>query len=93
MYKRYVLESKKFPPPSGAYSRGIIEEFGDGLYIAHFAGLIGLNHESGELPKGIVNQTEKALDNLGMLLAEIGWGYTNLSELPATKVAGVLVFV
>ena len=68
-----IIESDKAPAAIGPYSQAI--EANGMLYIS---GQIPINRENGEIPEGIIAQTDQALKNIGHILAEASYTYTDV---------------
>jgi reactive intermediate/imine deaminase len=73
--KRHIMAEGAAPPPRTArYSHAV--EAGGWL---HVTGQLPVNPDdpSGPLPEGITAQTEMAFRNLGIILAEAGFGFAD----------------
>ncbi len=71
---RLVVDTPDAPPAIGPYSQAI--RVGHTVYLA---GQLGLDVESGELVEGgIVEETRKAMDNLGAVLRAAGLGFEDV---------------
>jgi len=64
------IKTNKAPAAIGPYSQGVI--FGDLIFLS---GQIPINPESGELVKGIKDETVQVLENIKALLSEAGSGF------------------
>lgn len=62
-----AIHTDKAPAAVGPYSQAI--QVGEFLYVS---GQLGVNPESGELAKGIEEQTKQALNNMKEILNEAG---------------------
>lgn len=67
------ITSDKAPAPIGPYSHAKMDSQGT-LYIS---GQLGMDRD-GRLAEGVENQTRKALENMGLILAEAGYSYENV---------------
>ena len=61
------LQTKNAPAPAGPYSQGIVAG-----NIILTAGQVGVNPATGEMPKGVAEQTKQALENIRTILKEAG---------------------
>lgn len=68
-----IINSTKAPEAIGPYSQAI--EANGTLYIS---GQIPINRENGNISEGITAQTEQVLKNIGHILAEAGYEYTDI---------------
>ncbi|CAJ0558196.1 unnamed protein product, partial [Mesorhabditis spiculigera] len=73
---RQVIHSDKAPAAIGPYSQAI--RAGNTLYLS---GSLGIKPESGELEKGIKDQTHQSLRNIGEVLKAAGAGYENVVKM------------
>ncbi len=82
---RTVVTSDRAPAPLGAYSVGMTASAGRLLYVA---GQVGLD-ASGSLvgPGDASAQTRQVLENIGIILAAAGAGFSNVVEF-TTYVVG-----
>ena len=65
--QKVTFKSEKGPKPVGPYSSAAW--FGD---IAFLSGIIPVDPQTGEHPEGIEEQARRALNNAGIVLAEMG---------------------
>lgn len=70
-----IIVSTKAPAAIGPYSQAI--EANNTLYIS---GQIPINRENGEIPVGIIAQTDQVLKNIGFILAEAGYTYADVTK-------------
>lgn len=68
-----IIESAQAPAAIGPYSQAI--EANGTLYIS---GQIPINRENGEIAEGIIAQTEQVMKNIGYILAEAGYQYSDV---------------
>ena len=68
-----IIKSDKAPAAIGPYSQAI--EASGMLYIS---GQIPINRENGEIAESITAQTEQVLKNIGYILKEAEYGYTDV---------------
>ena len=73
-----IISTKKAPGAIGPYSQAVIVN--DVIYTS---GQIPVNPETGEIPDGIENQTNRALQNVKAILEEAG---TSLDKVFKTTV-------
>jgi len=66
------VKSSGAPAPIGPYSQGV------DAGAVYCSGQIGVDPSSGELEKGVVAQTTRALSNLQAVLAEVGLGLNHV---------------
>ena len=71
MIKRII--SDKAPAAVGPYVHAV--EAGNTIYCS---GQLGLIPETGELPEGIEAQTVQSLENLGLVLKDAGYDFSNV---------------
>jgi 2-iminobutanoate/2-iminopropanoate deaminase len=65
--------------PSGnlPYSKAVIHDL---KYSMELAGQVGIN-PSGKLVEGIENQTIQTMENIGKILAEVGWDFSSIIKV------------
>ncbi|MFQ3579801.1 MAG: RidA family protein [Bacteroidales bacterium] len=68
-----VINTPNAPKAIGPYSQAI--EINRMLFIS---GQIPVNPETGEIPDGIQAQTEQVMKNIGAILHEAGYDYSNV---------------
>ncbi|HOK38583.1 MAG TPA: RidA family protein [Bacteroidales bacterium] len=68
-----VISTSKAPKAIGPYSQAI--EINGMLFIS---GQIPVNPETGEIPEGIQAQTEQVMKNIGVILKDAGYDYSNV---------------
>ncbi|MEJ5267359.1 MAG: RidA family protein [Bacteroidales bacterium] len=68
-----VISTSKAPKAIGPYSQAI--EINGMLFIS---GQIPVNPETGEIPEGIQAQTEQVMKNIGAILKDAGYDYSNV---------------
>ncbi|NTV23140.1 MAG: RidA family protein [Nanoarchaeota archaeon] len=73
MTTRFILPNKQ--PP---YSKGVLH---DNKYTLEVSGHVGFDPATGKLAQGIEQQTEKTLDAIKKVLAEVGWGFENITKV------------
>jgi len=71
--KHQIISTPLAPAAIGAYSQAV--KAGNTLYIS---GQLGLDPGSMKLVDGVVNQTRRALENMGHILNAAGGTYTNV---------------
>ena len=71
MIRRII--SDKAPAAVGPYVHAV--EAGNTIYCS---GQLGLIPETGELPEGIEAQTVQSLENLGLVLKDAGYDFSNI---------------
>jgi 2-iminobutanoate/2-iminopropanoate deaminase len=68
-----VISTSKAPKAIGPYSQAI--EINGMLFIS---GQIPVNPETGEIPESIQAQTEQVMKNIGAILKDAGYDYSNV---------------
>ncbi len=68
-----VINTPNAPKAIGPYSQAI--EINGMLFIS---GQIPVNPQTGEIPEGIQAQTEQVMKNIGAILHEAGYDYSNV---------------
>lgn len=68
-----IIFTEKAPKAIGPYSQAV--EINGTLYIS---GQIPINPETGKMPEGIKEQTEQVMKNIGAILTEAGYNYSNV---------------
>lgn len=68
-----IIESVQAPAAIGPYSQAI--ETSGMLYIS---GQLPINRENGKIAEGIKAQTEQSIKNLGHILSEAGYDYSDV---------------
>ncbi len=68
-----IIKSNNAPKAIGPYSQAV--EINGMLFIS---GQIPVNPQTGNIPEGIEAQTEQVLKNIGAVLKEAGYDYSNV---------------
>lgn len=68
-----IISTQESPKAIGPYSQAV--EANGTLYIS---GQLPVNPQNGEIPDGIVEQTEQALKNIGAILKAAGYSYSDV---------------
>ncbi len=68
-----IISTEKAPKAIGPYSQAV--EANGMLFIS---GQIPMNPETGNIPEGIVEQTEQVMKNIGAILNKAGYSYENV---------------
>lgn len=69
-----IIRTENAPAPIGPYNQAV--QFGDMLFVS---GQIALDAESGEMvDETIAKETQKVMENLGAVLKEAGYHYSNI---------------
>lgn len=78
--KRTIVKTAGAPAALGPYSQGVLVEGGRTLYIA---GQLPIDPQTGSLvgDGDIRVQTERALDNIGAILQEVGMGFDDMVKV------------
>ena len=72
------IESGNAPKAIGPYSQAVLVD--DTLYVS---GNIPVNHKSGDVADGIVNQSKQVFENMKAVLNEAGMGFENVVKTTA----------
>lgn len=76
--KKAVISSEKAPKAIGPYSQAILSK---NKYKLELSGQIGADPKIGKLVKSEVgSQTEQTLNNIGGILSELGWTFSNITK-------------
>ncbi len=68
-----IINTQNAPKAIGPYSQAV--EVNGMLFIS---GQIPVNPENGQIPEGIVEQTEQVMKNIGAILKEAGYDYSDV---------------
>lgn len=70
--RRQISSGSRFEAEMG-YSRAVVD--GDWIFVS---GTTGFDYAAGTIAPGVVEQCERALDNIGVALSEAGFGFADL---------------
>ena|SRR3989338_7604867 len=60
------------------FSKAIIHNF---EYTMELSGQVGIDPKTGKIVEGIDKQTHQTLENMKIILEEIGWGFENIIKV------------
>lgn len=73
-----IISSENAPKSTGPYSQAVLYDL---KYCLELSGQIGINSKTGNLVDGgIAAETEQTLRNIEAILAEVGWGFENITK-------------
>ena len=70
---KQIINTDKAPKPVGPYSQAVLA--GDMLFIS---GQLGIDPSTGKLGSDVMEQARQAMENIGMILKEAGFGFDKI---------------
>jgi len=71
------IRTERAPEPVGPYSQAILHSL---KYTLELSGQVGIDPGTKKLVEGLEAQTRQVLDNIGGVLSEIGWDFSNITK-------------